>query len=128
MINPKDYSSGMKVVSAEQLNLEAAGDVAVVLIESVDPNVKFDRNGEEQKRVALQLKNFEDPYILNQTSLKRLVEGLGGDERKWIGQRIPLIATDQTNPQTGESVLSVWVCDPKTWDRHLSVKKGAKRR
>lgn len=125
MINPKEYGSGLVTLTADSLSI-TAGDVTVLEVESVDPNMSFDRDGKTQKRVAIMFKGQDDPYILNQTSLKRIVAALGPDERKWLNQSVPLIGTDQTNPQSGEAVTSLWVCDPKTWERHLAGHKKAK--
>lgn len=127
MINPKEYGSGLVTLTADSLDM-TSGDVVVLEVESVDPNMSFDRDGKTQKRVAITFKGQDDPYILNQTSLKRMVAALGADERKWLGESVPLIGTDQTNPQSGEAVTSLWVCDPKVWERHLTGhKKAAKK-
>ena len=134
-----DYGGGPPAVTADSLEM-GAGEVTVLTISDVDPNVEVPQPGQAPRRVLV-LRfaeitaegNGQQPaFYANKTSIGRLIDGLGDDETKWIGRKVPLYATEQINPNTGEPSLSLWVVDPKSWDKHVKgfarAEKRAKRR
>lgn len=124
-----DYGGGPPALTADELKMDA-GEVAVLTIAKVEPNVEVPQAGEAPRRVlVLRFKERPDnAFYCNKTSLKRLVKGFGEDEAKWVGKQLPLIASDQINPNSGEATVSLWVTDPKTWAKHLKGSRAAKAR
>lgn len=126
-IRSEEYGrGGPPALTAKELNLDV-GDVVVLTIAGVEPDVKIPQPGGDEPRKVLVLKFEEYPdfaYYTNKTGVDRLVAGLGDEEKKWIDKKIPLYCTEQPNPTTGKVSKVLWVADPALWEKHM---KGSKR-
>lgn len=72
-------------------------------------------------------------HVLNKTSYRTLEAKLPTvkeHEREWIGQRVPLVVANPTDPQTGETVKKVWVASKKKYDAIMAkdTRASAKKR
>jgi hypothetical protein len=95
---------------------------AVLTVADVDPEVEIpEENGGTRKVLTVTFKEFPDlVFYTNKTSREALIEKLGLNERKWIGERVPLVVIKTNNPRTKKPQDSLWVADPAEWDGHLS--------
>jgi hypothetical protein len=123
VIKPDEYGGGgPPAVTADFLEMEA-GDVTVLTIKVVEPNVNIPQPGTTPRKVlVLRFKEYPArAYYTNKTSVRRLVGALGDNEKKWIDQKVPLYCLEQVNPQSeeGETALVLWICDPALWSKHI---------
>jgi hypothetical protein len=95
---------------------------AVLTIADVDPEVEIpEENGGTRKVLTVTFKEFPDlVFYTNKTSREALIEKLGLNERKWIGERVPLVVVQTNNPRTKKPQPSLWVADAAEWDGHLA--------
>lgn len=131
MIDPNSYPSG---ASRPALKPESIGypkaNAAVLTVADVDPDVEIP--DEEQpdgvrKVLTVVFKEFPDlTYYTNKTGRTTLIEKFGTDERRWLGQRVPLVVVDTMNPRTKKAQASLWIADKAEWDRHLGVRRVRK--
>jgi len=122
-VDPKDYGSGDQ---REKLTPEVLGspERAVLAIQEARTGIET-----VDGRTAAYLVFEEYPdhaYWLNKTGISTLVERLGGDDSDWIGQRVPLLRMNTSNPATGSSVVAFRVAPLREWDELLAENgKGA---
>lgn len=128
MIDPNAYPGA----SRPALKPESIGhpkvNAAVLTVADVDPDVEIpEENGATRKVLTLTFKEFPElTYYTNKTSREALIAKLGLNEKKWIGERVPLVVVTTNNPRTKKAQASLWVADAAEWDRHLGA--GRKRR
>jgi hypothetical protein len=100
---------------------------AVLTIADVDPEVEIPDGDGNRKVLVVIFKEFADlTFYTNKTSREALIAKLGLNEKKWIGERVPLVVVTTNNPRTKKAQASLWVADPEEWDGHLS-RSGARR-
>ena len=104
-------------------------NAAVLTIADVDPEVEIpEENGGTRKVLTVIFKEFPDlTFYTNKTSREALIEKLGLNEKKWVGERVPLVVVTTNNPRTKKAQASLWVADPAEWDGHLT-RGGSRRR
>lgn len=128
MIDPNSYPGA----SRPALKPESIGypkkNAAVLTIADVDPEVEIpEENGGTRKVLTVIFKEFPDlTFYTNKTSRSALIEKLGLNEKKWGGERVPVVVVTTNNPRTKKPQASLWVADPAEWDGHLSS-GGARR-
>jgi hypothetical protein len=127
MIDRESYPGASRpALKPESIGYPKAS-AAVLTIADVDPDVEIpEENGGTRKVLTVTFKEFPDlVYYTNKTSREALIEKLGLNERKWIGERVPLVVVTTNNPRTKKAQPSLWVADAAEWDGHLS--RGGKR-
>ena len=130
MINRESYPGA----SRPALKPESIGypktTAAVLTIADVDPEVELpEDNGGTRKVLVLVFKEFPDlTYYTNKTSRETLIDVFGLNEKKWIGQRVPLVVVQTNNPRTKKAQASLWVADQAEWDGHMKRAGSGKRR
>lgn len=97
-------------------------NAAVLTIADVDPEVEIpEENGGTRKVLTVIFKEYPDlTFYTNKTSREALIDKLGLNEKKWIGERVPLVVVTTNNPRTKKPQPSLWVADPEEWDAHLA--------
>ena len=116
-VNPNEYGSGEH---REKLTPQVMGSPETIVL-----TVQEARTGIEtvdgRKAALLVFDEFPDhAYWLNKTGISTLVERLGGDDNDWVGQRVPLIRVEASNPTTGVSVVTFHVATLIEWDELLA--------
>ncbi len=102
-------------------------NAAVLTVADVDPEVEIPDGDSNRKVLVVIFKEFADlTFYTNKTSREALIAKLGLNEKKWIGERVPLVVVTTNNPRTKKAQASLWVADPAEWDGHLS-RSGARR-
>ncbi len=104
-------------------------NAAVLTVADVDPAVELpEENGGTRKVLVVIFKEYPDlTFYSNKTSREALIAKLGLNEKKWVGEKVPLIVVNTNNPRTKKAQASLWVADPEEWDGHLA-RGGRKRR
>jgi len=103
-------------------------NVAIVTIATADQTV---RKGEN----LLQMSFEEFPgfhWYPNLTSIRRLVDGLGPNEKEWPGKKAVLEVVKTNDPDKKRQVDSLWAAEADTWEAHFKAiakrLEAAKRR
>ncbi len=86
-VNASDYGSAAPRL--EQDDLEQ--DAAILTISEFDEAVLEEDNGDKRRAPYLTFEETEDKRLwLNKGAMETLIEQLGDDADKWIGQQIPV--------------------------------------
>ncbi len=108
----------------KQKSLRAAdlGDsqYAVLTIENVrEVMAKRDPKAKDAKPEPQLVVEFTElpgyVYWANYSGIRKLVHGLGQEERDWFGERIVLEQRTAKNPRTKLPTKVLWVADSRTW-------------
>lgn len=106
-------------------------NAAVLTIADVDPEVEIPDGDVSRKVLTVTFREFPDlTFYTNKTSREALIAKLGLNEKKWIGERVPLVVVTTNNPRTKKAQASLWVADPEEWASHLTrgtAKRGGRR-
>lgn len=121
----------------EQDDLEG-GDAAVFTVAAIEEQKVKDDDGERLSLILITEELGDKVLWLNVTQIRYLVERLGEESDRWIGQKVPLVKT--TTHYAGKAFKKVWVAAPEEWDaileeagavskprRRTVAKKAAKR-
>lgn len=128
MIDPNAYPGA----SRPALKPETIGypkvNAAVLTIADVDPDVELpEEDGGSRKVLTLTFKEYPDvTYYTNKTSRETLIAKLGLNEKKWVGERVPLVVVPVNNPKTKRQQMGLWVADADTWAQHLNATRKRK--
>lgn len=97
-------------------------DYCVSSITEVQDNIPVtDPNGRKKYKMRIRVAAFpERNFWPNATSRANLEKKLGRDTRGWVGGRIVLEVVEVDDPD-GQPVLSVWVAEPKEWQRLITA-------
>ncbi|MGI8966678.1 MAG: hypothetical protein ACR2H1_11400 [Limisphaerales bacterium] len=88
---------------------------------------EIELNGD--KKVVMVFDEFlEKNWFPNLTSIRNLVDALGGDEKKWIGKRAVLEVVKTNDPVKKRQVEALWCASIETWADHLAQADRAANR
>ena len=122
MIDPKDFSKREPVLKLEHLGGAKEGILHISHVE------KATIGGDDKLRLRFAEfpldPNKEKPsaFYPSFQQIQRLVDGLGNDEKTWIGKPVVVESTRQPDPSKGGLMTEVmWIADPKTWPGHFEA-------
>ena len=121
MIDPKDFSKSRPVIKPDDLN---GANTAVVTVRKCE---EIELGGD--KKIVMQFDEFPDTtsnkpdeymnYFPNLTSIRNLVDGLGSNEKQYIGEKIVLEVVKTNDPVKKRQVSALWIASADTWDDHF---------
>lgn len=117
--SPEGGFKRLPALRAEDLG---GADFCVSHITEVQDNIAVsDPNGRKKFKLRLRVAAFpERNFWPNATSRANLEKKLGRDTRGWLNGRIVLEVVEVDDPD-GQPVLSVWVAEPKEWQRLIEA-------
>lgn len=120
MINREEYRGSSKpALDASQIR----GDATVLTVSRVEEISIPDAEREGGKRKALVIEFAEFPdnsYWPNSTGINILCDQFGEDEKRWVGESVPLVKVDAKNPRTNKTEPKMWVAGGDEWEAILT--------
>lgn len=114
MLNPNDFPKPKPTVKPADLG---DANVAVVIIEKAEQTTI---GGD--KKVVMQFEEFPGKnYFPNRTSIYRLIDGLGPDEKGWAGKQAVLEVVKTNDPDKRRQVDALWVAEAEHWADHIDA-------
>jgi hypothetical protein len=113
---------GFKRLPALRAEDLGGADYGGATITEMQDNIPVtDPSGRKKFKMRLRVAAFpERNFWPNATSRANLDKKLGRDTRGWVGARIVLEVVEVDDPN-GVPTLSVWVADPKDWQRLIEA-------
>lgn len=127
MINPQDFSKSRPVIKPDNLDGATVAPVTIRKCEEIELG--------GDRKIVMQFDEFPDTtakepdqymnYFPNLTSIRNLVDGLGANEKQYIGEQIVLEVVKTNDPVKKRQIAALWIAPADSWDDHF---KQAKKR
>ena len=93
IVDPGKYSKGGNFLKAADVRNKAK-----LIVDNAE-EITVVRDGVSEQTLVLRFRDVDQPFGLNMTNLRRMIELHGNDTKRWAGKAVVLIHTMANNPK-----------------------------